>query len=60
MQTLKTILALGCRIEDPASDATVSADAMKAEAAAVLQRLQDPAPLDLTAHLALRKAHAPA
>jgi len=60
MQTLKTILALDYRIEDPASDATASADAMEGEAAAVFQRLQDSAPLDLTALLALRKAHAPA
>ena len=39
LQTLKTILALGYRIVDPASDATVSADATNGEATAVLQRL---------------------
>src|SRR5262249_42116869 len=57
MQALKTILALGYGIVDPALDATASVDATNGAVAAVLQRLQDPAPLDLTALLALWKAH---
>jgi len=49
METLKAILALGCRIEPPARKASGPADSLHGIVAAALEQLKGPGKLDLAA-----------